>query len=255
MIKFLGRIRQKLVSEKKLYDYLAYAMGEIILVVLGILIALQINNWNEDRKDRREEAAHLQELLEDFELNLSRSQRVVSRIEIVIPKLIGLLEQSALEQPTLPVDSLNQDFTLLQTMPAYTSTDRTYNNLIGSGDFKLITHSGLKTAIANYYGALEVLKLVQATHEMELVNSFQPYIVENLDFQAAFLYRIDDFRLPPPMEENGILSVLKDRGFRNIITLKVSILSDLLEQNRNIGKLNGDVVRILKETLPGSHPD
>ena len=52
MIKFFRKIRQNLISEGKTGKYLKYAIGEIILVVIGILIALQINNWNEVRKDK-----------------------------------------------------------------------------------------------------------------------------------------------------------------------------------------------------------
>ena len=50
MIKFFRKIRQNLLAEGKTGKYLKYAVGEIILVVIGILIALQINNWNENRK-------------------------------------------------------------------------------------------------------------------------------------------------------------------------------------------------------------
>jgi hypothetical protein len=52
MLKFFRKIRQNLLSEGKTGKYLKYAFGEIILVVIGILIALQINNWNENRKNR-----------------------------------------------------------------------------------------------------------------------------------------------------------------------------------------------------------
>ena len=50
MLRFFRNIRQKLAAENKVMAYLRYAIGEIILVVIGILIALQINNWNERRK-------------------------------------------------------------------------------------------------------------------------------------------------------------------------------------------------------------
>jgi|TARA_R110002020_G_scaffold396281_1_gene606303 sensor domain CHASE-containing protein len=50
MIKFFRKIRQRMLSESKFSRYLLYAIGEIILVVIGILIALQINTWNEERK-------------------------------------------------------------------------------------------------------------------------------------------------------------------------------------------------------------
>jgi len=49
MIKLFRNIRQKLVAEGKTTNYLKYAIGEIVLVVIGILIALQINNWNESQ--------------------------------------------------------------------------------------------------------------------------------------------------------------------------------------------------------------
>ena len=60
MIKFYRRIRQQLLSENRFYKYLIYAIGEIVLVVIGILIALQINNWNEAGKVSREEIKVLQ---------------------------------------------------------------------------------------------------------------------------------------------------------------------------------------------------
>jgi hypothetical protein len=63
MIKFFRRIRQKLVAESKFSKYLIYAAGEIVLVVIGILIALQINNANENRKLRNAEIKILKELV------------------------------------------------------------------------------------------------------------------------------------------------------------------------------------------------
>lgn len=251
MIKFFRNLRQRLMAEKRFSRYLLYATGEIVLVVVGILIALQINTWNENQQNRRSESAYLKELLEDFELNLQNSKSVAHRIEEVVPRLIGLLEQSALETPTRTLDSLNQDFVLLQTMPAYSSSNRTYDNLIGSGDFRLITSPEIKTALANYYKALEILKLVQGSHEMELVNSFQPYIIEYMDFQAVEMIRVPDFPLPPPMEADRIMHVLKDRKFRNIVTLKITIMTDLLEQNRIMEGLNLELVRLLKKATDG----
>ncbi|PKA99791.1 hypothetical protein B0O79_3512 [Flavobacteriaceae bacterium MAR_2009_75] len=69
MIKFFRKIRQKLLSENKFSKYLFYAIGEIVLVVIGILIALSINNWNEGRKDRAESIKILKKLQAEFEIN------------------------------------------------------------------------------------------------------------------------------------------------------------------------------------------
>ena len=62
MIKLFRKIRQKLLAENKISKYLIYAIGEIILVVIGILIALQINNWNESNKEKKKHGYYLNSL-------------------------------------------------------------------------------------------------------------------------------------------------------------------------------------------------
>ena len=245
MTKFFQKIRHGLINQGKTGKYFKYAIGEIVLVVIGILIALQINNWSETDKNKSIEKEYFKELQEDFEINLQISLSTIDNIEEAIPKLISLLKQSSLEIPSISVDSLNNYCALLSSMPAYFSTDRTYNNLIGSGDFKLIRSSSLKSKIADYYKYVDLIKLVQTTHEMDLVNAFQPYIIEYLDYQAIPWLRVDDYHLPPAVEENRILNVIKDQKFRNIITLKIHILTDLLDLNRTIRQINEEVVEIL----------
>ena len=66
MIKFFRKIRQELLTENKIGQYLKYAIGEILLVVIGILIALQINNWNEARKSRIVETVLLKTIKSDL---------------------------------------------------------------------------------------------------------------------------------------------------------------------------------------------
>ena len=67
MINFFKKIRKKLLSKNKFSSYIIYAVGEIILVVVGILIALQINNWNENRKQRLHEIELVKLLITDLE--------------------------------------------------------------------------------------------------------------------------------------------------------------------------------------------
>jgi len=66
MIKFFRKIRQNLISEGKTTNYLKYAFGEIVLVVIGILIALSINNWNEKRKIEKMGKEYIREIYTDL---------------------------------------------------------------------------------------------------------------------------------------------------------------------------------------------
>ncbi len=74
MIKFFRKIRQRLLTENKFSKYLLYAIGEIILVVIGILIALQINNWNENQKLVKLE----KELLREVKIGLESDYNLIS---------------------------------------------------------------------------------------------------------------------------------------------------------------------------------
>jgi len=82
MIKFFRKIRRKLLSENNFSKYLIYAIGEIILVVIGILIALQINNWNEQHKSNEQELLLLKQLQLDLNNNLNEVVELNKRLQI-----------------------------------------------------------------------------------------------------------------------------------------------------------------------------
>lgn len=251
MVNLLKNLRKKLLTENKFNRYVIYASGEILLVVIGILIALWINDWNEMNKNSRIEHKYLVAMLEDFETNLQISEDVINATEEILPHIIVLLEQSALPEHTISVDSLNTCFSKIHDMPSYSSTDRIYNNLIGSGELNLIKDDQLKTYLAEYYKTLYVLLLVQNTHELELVQSFQPYVIEHLDFQAVPSVSVDDFILPAAVEKDKILEALRTSEFRNTLTLKWTILTDLLNQDRYLQEIILDIVAQLKSL---THP-
>ena len=79
MIKFFRRIRQRLVVDGKFSKYLLYAIGEIVLVVIGILIALQINKWNEFIKNNELEASYYCRLLEDVRQDGEQTEALIQQ--------------------------------------------------------------------------------------------------------------------------------------------------------------------------------
>ena len=141
MIKFFRHIRQTLIMENsKSARYFKYAIGEIILVVLGILIALQINNWNEDRKARLQETILLQQLLSDFESNLEQlDQKIAMRKDFTHSSQTLLSYVDHPEKATQ--DSV--DHHIGKTLP-YATFDPIDTDLASSGELKLISNNELK---------------------------------------------------------------------------------------------------------------
>ncbi len=221
--------------------------AEAVAIVFSILLAFWIDTWWEDRREAQYEVVYLYEMQEDFELNKSALEFMTVRLEKILRSTLILQEQSALISPSLPVAELNVNFRSIAQMTAFTPVDRTYVNLTGSGDLKLIQSRALKNALAEYYAAARIIALVQNTHEMELVHIYEPYIIENLDFTAVALGRVDDFPLPPPVDEARILNVLATRQFRNIAVQKWVISTDLMEQARQMLERTNNVLNLLEQ--------
>ena len=90
MIKFFRHIRQSMINQNRTKKYLLYAIGEIILVVIGILIALQINNWNEDQKSRKDERYVLTEVLKNLEEDAILVKEIIAQREKAKTAIIEL---------------------------------------------------------------------------------------------------------------------------------------------------------------------
>ena len=144
MIKLFGKIRQNLLSEGKTGKYLKYAMGEIILVVIGILIALSINNWNESRLDRISEQTILKQLQSEFNSNLKQLDEKIGIRNYMMNSAIQLLNY--IDDPGIRnVDSV--DLHIAKTVP-YTTFDPIINDLATSGNLRLIRNDSLKALLS-----------------------------------------------------------------------------------------------------------
>ncbi len=148
MIKFFRKIRQNLLMENKTGKYFKYAIGEIILVVIGILIALQINNWNEYQKERESEKLILSEIqnnlkydLNDFESNIATLQNKSVSSKAILRGL----------NKNIPYhDSLGYYFSYLSAYPHFSSKKNGYK-LLQSKGLEIITNVALRNKITDLY--------------------------------------------------------------------------------------------------------
>jgi hypothetical protein len=146
MIKIFRRIRQRLLTENKLTKYILYAAGEILLVMIGILLALQVNNWNTNKQNRKIEQNFLKNLKVDLEIDLynldSLSQDRISKSESAL-KLLKLPGANSFQE-LLTLDSLESTvFGWTSFIPRTT----TRQELISSGQLSLIQNDSIKALI------------------------------------------------------------------------------------------------------------
>ena len=150
MIKFFRHIRKSLLMENKTSKYFKYAIGEIILVVIGILIALQINNWNEERKDRNREQAILKSLKIDFNTNIHNvNEASINFIEaydasanlLEIIRDDDIIDGSEIEQ--LLDDIINKT----KSLDIITGS---IDEMLNTGSINLIRDTNLKNKLSNW---------------------------------------------------------------------------------------------------------
>ena len=185
MIKFFRKIRQNLLMENKTGKYFKYAIGEIVLVVIGILIALQINNWNESRKDNVAEKIALTNLELDIKENISRLQTHLKSQEVWIQDCISILNHLEKENRFIGEDTLIRQINDLLVRSNSGQANTTYETLKSTGKLNLIRNENLKKEIVLYYNYLQNFSNNTTNNNTNLIDGLiNPELIKYTVFQS-----------------------------------------------------------------------
>ena len=145
MITIFRKIRQQLVSQNKFSRYLIYAIGEIILVVIGILIALKIDNWNERIQQDKEELKILKSLHKAITINIDEFH---TTFDAQINRNGSLQQAIFTEISNLPLPHLDSLITTNVKNHTFDPSTGIYNAMINSGKIQLISNDSLKNKLS-----------------------------------------------------------------------------------------------------------
>ncbi|WP_104736290.1 DUF6090 family protein [Hanstruepera ponticola] len=240
MIKFFRKIRQDLLSEGKTGKYLKYAIGEIVLVVIGILIALQINNWNESRKESNYEQKFLNELKSDFLYNkeeLSSNIKQASDLANNGDSIIAILSLTKKDVDLIKV------FNHTKKLHGYSTFDPSngaLNNLMSSGNLNIIKNDSLRMQLSKWPAMVEDVK----EDEKRLIEYGDTWL-EPL-YLKYFYYKSGskeiDPRLLDDVQFENIVRTM--RGRANYIVENYKTLE--MEIDKMLTDINGEVNSIKK---------
>ncbi|MFX0555736.1 DUF6090 family protein [Maribacter sp. CXY002] len=167
MIKFFRSIRKGLMEKNKTGKYLKYAIGEIILVVIGILIALSINNWNQERIEQKETKVLLRNLSLDIEehiKNLKYQQNLLKIRKDWADFILKSLDDQKVVDSTLFISTIIRVGWIMD----YSQMLPTYTEIISSGKLSYINSENLKKALADYQSKVELNQQILSTHNLGL---------------------------------------------------------------------------------------
>ena len=239
--------------------YFKYAVGEVFLIVLGIVIALQIDNWNEDRKEREKEQVLLSQLDQEFVSGLHQLQdKIVLRAKI-ITSARWLLEHVDKGTPPefLDVDSLT--FHLQRTLFSPTFNANSEGFFL-SRDLSLIRNDSLRMLLANWPNQLEQLSEDEAIWTSFRSTVYQPFLMDNfparnlfntssLDSEALRRVQLDSLRQSAVLLGNSKRPIQADHlmdsmDFEDYLAFTIFINNLLTVQSKSIEDL---IQRILEQ--------
>lgn len=228
MIKFFRRIRQNLLMENKTGKYFKYAIGEIFLVVIGILIALQINNWNEEVGKKEVEKEIIQEIISDLKESRNKLIELSKKDNGKLPEYLRsmkLVEDYFIDQPVYN-DSMAIHFSRIFSFSNIEYKITGYETLKSIG-FNIIKDREIRKDIGIYF----TQTVPQTYRQFELVEKEQyEYLIEHQkkDFNTIFLDNSSERKvLQIPIDYKNLR---QNRDFRQAVKM-YRYITDLYFQN------------------------
>ena len=240
MIKFFRKIRQNLLIENKTGKYFKYAIGEIILVVIGILIALQINNWNENRINRNQEQQILLQLKSEYLENLTEIDNKIRMRNEMINASHRILSVKEELLKDIPSDTIALDLLTINNTPTFDPVIGTTNEVLSSGKLYILNNNTLKTMLTNWSGQVNRLTEYEQDLRNFSINHFYPYITNNHSLKLLFngLWQSDRFNFKNIDKSVVIKELIDDNNLDDyILTISQQCIitnDEALNVRRNI---------------------
>ncbi len=204
MIKLFRNIRKNLLTENKTSKYFKYAIGEIVLVMIGILLALQVNNWNEDYKNAKKERGYLINLQQDILADSLRLSELKLDLELAVKskrRFEKIIKGQTVSKDSLSINFSNQTDLITDFVPNSTTIDE----LKYSNGLNLISNAELRRQIVTLYNSYDdlILKLKLGVEKSQIIWSYTSKHVNNVT----------------TITNDEIYALLKDNFFKNQMLL------------------------------------
>ncbi len=216
MLTFLRKVRKSLIESGSTQKYLIYAIGEIALVVIGILIALQINNWNEWRKDRVLEKLLLAEINSEFQENKKQFERGDSAHRQAYSSTLDLMEYFPIQLETHIVDSVILKLRLSLERYTFNPSQGTILSMLNNSTFEVIRDEELRKLLISWNDWVKDYQENETQKMFHTRTFLVPILSKNLNFRDTSDGRIN-------------WEALKTLEFENVIRQRSIFLSDLIE--------------------------
>jgi hypothetical protein len=243
MIKFFRKIRQKLLADNKFSKYLIYAIGEIVLVVIGILIALQINNANEVRKSNRELDKINQNLIQEFESNQKALNTAINQLKWTKHGSLEVLSMIGKSESELTITNIDSLIETSLFWPTWKPTNFVLNELKSTGKLSLLENSKIKDLLFEYErqseyvtdwnrrmekSSQDIIDYIKNNASLRNINHNRISIKKS-DFDFNNVQLFSDIKFENQIDEK----VLFSQFLENVYKETDNLINQILEETKN----------------------
>lgn len=229
-------------DDNKVLKYTRYAIGEIVLVVIGILIALQINNWNQNQKDLKKEQQIIASLHKEFIQNKEINQALLKSVQESTDACNTLLNISLIgesHEKAKHMDSLI--YWAIEYQP-FIPNNNTYTEILNTGEIELLNNEMIKNAIFEYYREVENNKATYIMLQKWIEDGILPYLADHISIRNVDNYGILNWKEKSRFED-GIIDLIDDRKFENIIDNNIYHLTRLQEEYKKLDRITDTIIK------------
>lgn len=244
MIKFFRHIRKALILENKMGKYFKYAIGEILLVMVGILLALQVNNWNENRIKSNKEATILANIHKEFKENKIQLEKVVKTHQDAhtnTAKIINLFPLTSIPQPAV-LDSLSHY--MWNSFGGYTfnPSQTSINALINTSSFDIISNDELSNLLISWNDLVKDYQEEEKFAKDFAVNHYEVFYSKHFTWNLNFnkdsrndlnALLTSEFEYLTQNNYDLLDQILKTSGELELLIEKLDKIIELSDPNNN----------------------
>lgn len=238
-------------DDNKPLHYARYAIGEIVLVVIGILIALQVNEWNEGRKNHKHKELMLHAIKAEFLNNLAQLDSVISYDQRVVTSSERLLNEINGHSEQIGADSLRLLFQETTWLWTFNPSNGALRSGISSGDIHLIRNDTLLNLLFGWEDIVLDAKENEDRHiadRIESIKNFTPYI-RTADFFQSIAPSITGSNYP-----SDYSALLNFPVFEDYLARRIVQVGDAISELKLVRNHNERIVMLIEKELGTINP-
>ena len=224
MIKFFRKIRYNLMETGKTGKYFKYAIGEIILVVIGILIALQINNWNENNKQERKAKNYLEALKIELVDNSMKMEFISKRARKDLKIAVKLLKD--LNDESVIIDNEYMNHTRLIPIYKYELGNSVLLDIVSSGALDNLPNENLKRKILNVHQLYQNYDKSYLNAKDTWDKYLLPYLNQHMNVTNLW-DSLSVVKMPKLKYKNNLEAFVNNKTFANILASRMRMLANI----------------------------